>query len=244
MNKNVVEAYIDYFKQLIILVSGLSGSGKSELGKNISIDFKIKHINARDYYNKDYHVTTVLPNGETVVNWYTDDAVNWVKLNEDINNNKDKGVIITNDVFPRSKLTFTPDVHINLKLSKNNLLQKRADYIQQHGNVDQKKIMGTETEKLILNQLTYPYYLETIKNSDINSYLDVNDLVDDEIYDKAFDIIIGIITNKLKKENVTTDNPFITQNDIQSEHDNIAFPIYTDSSSTSSDELSSSSVSD
>jgi uridine kinase len=41
---NVAEVYNKYNTQLIIIISGLSGSGKTELANNISKLFKIKMI--------------------------------------------------------------------------------------------------------------------------------------------------------------------------------------------------------
>lgn len=49
---NVVEAYIKFRGQLVVLVSGLSGSGKTEIARNIERDFKLKFINLNDYYKK------------------------------------------------------------------------------------------------------------------------------------------------------------------------------------------------
>ena len=45
MTKTVIEAYIDKYKKLIILLSGFSGSGKTILGRSLSKDFKIDFIN-------------------------------------------------------------------------------------------------------------------------------------------------------------------------------------------------------
>mgnify|MGYP003344236893 CR=1 FL=1 len=51
MTKTVVEAYIDKYKQLIILLSGFSGSGKTVLGKSLSKDFKIDFVNLTEKLN-------------------------------------------------------------------------------------------------------------------------------------------------------------------------------------------------
>ena len=59
MTKTVVEAYIDKHKQLIILLSGFSGSGKTVLGKSLSKDFntinldEIQYIDIIKYLDRD-----------------------------------------------------------------------------------------------------------------------------------------------------------------------------------------------
>ncbi len=132
MVKNIVEAYKEFNGQLIILISGLSGSGKTILAENICRDFKLKEINVRDYYKKDYNETIKLPNEKTVVNYDTDDAVDWTKLNEDINKLKKDGVVVIGHVFPTDKLDFKADYHTHLKISKQELKKKRLEYIENH----------------------------------------------------------------------------------------------------------------
>ena len=51
---NIVEKYIQNKDQLIILISGFSGSGKTLLAKNIERDFKLNFLNLNDFYKKDY----------------------------------------------------------------------------------------------------------------------------------------------------------------------------------------------
>ena len=52
---NIIEAYIKFNSQLIILISGFSGSGKTLLGRNIQRDFKLQFINLNDYYKENYN---------------------------------------------------------------------------------------------------------------------------------------------------------------------------------------------
>ena len=51
----VVEAYIKFNKQLVILVSGLSGCHKNKVAKKIAELFKIKYVNLRDFLKEDYY---------------------------------------------------------------------------------------------------------------------------------------------------------------------------------------------
>ena len=49
---NIVEAYIKKRKQLIILISGFSGCGKTVIAKNISKDFNISFLNLNNFMKK------------------------------------------------------------------------------------------------------------------------------------------------------------------------------------------------
>jgi hypothetical protein len=78
---NIVEAYLKFKGQLIILISGISGCGKSSVARKLSNDLNIKYINQFDYYIKNYDNQFTFPNGTNITNWYTDDAIDWTKFN-------------------------------------------------------------------------------------------------------------------------------------------------------------------
>lgn len=193
MNKNIVDAYKENNKQLIILVSGLSGSGKTELGENISRDFKIKKIDVKNFYKTDLTESITLPNGKKIINYDSDDAVDWNKLNEEINNNKEKGIVVTSQVFPTDKLNFLADYHIHLKITKQELRDKRMKYMEHH----KEKNFDTESEMLRINSVTYPYYLESLKKMKMDKFINVLEMSSDEIYDIVFDTLIKHIENNV-----------------------------------------------
>jgi cytidylate kinase len=196
MTINVVEKYIESNKQLIILISGLSGSGKSELGKNVSNDFKIKLLNMKTFYKPTFNETLKMPNEKIVVNYDTDDAIDWDKFNKEINEVKQKGVVVISPVFPTDKLNFNPNYHIHLKISKQELKKKRTEYIEKHKD----KNFDLETELLRVNVATYPYYLNSLKRMKIDKFIDVTEMTDDEIYDIIFDSIIKFIESDIYSE--------------------------------------------
>lgn len=203
MGKNYVERYIEYKKQLIILVSGLPGCGKNTLTKNIAGDFKLTILDQKDYYLLDYNEKRKLPNDVEVINWYQDGSIDWKKLNQDVNKHKDKGVILTGLALIEEKLEFDADFHLHLSISKKKCMEKRTVYFTK--NKDQFKtdfeLIGSATEKLLMNQMLFPYYLETIKRSKIDKFINGNELSSEQIYDKAFSYLIEYrIHNYLHKE--------------------------------------------
>jgi hypothetical protein len=203
----IVEAYIKFNKQFILLVSGLSGSGKGRLSREIERDFNIKRINLDNYYKPDYKNIVVLPDKTPINDWDDPDSINWDSFNNDVNKLAPRGVIVSGVYFIKDKLDFSPDIHIHIKISKQNLLDKRHLFLENKKEDTRYKelylIKGTSTETLVLNQLTYPHYYESIKQSNINKFFNINDKNIDELYEEVFDYIIKTIQiylHNLKKK--------------------------------------------
>lgn len=193
MSKNIVEAYIEFYGQLVIVISGISGSGRAKLAANISEDFQIKMVNVTEYYKKDYDTVVKLPNGTSVVNYDDDNAIDWDKFNEYINSVKNKGIAIVCTVLPTSKIAFEVDYHVSLKISKQIAKDRITKYIQE--NPDKK--MDLETEILRLNMLKYSYYFDGMDRMNVNRYVNASTINDSQIYDTVFDSIINMIHNKV-----------------------------------------------
>lgn len=194
---NIVEAYIKLKKKLIILISGLSGSGKTKLGKNISQLFKMELVNEKKYYIKDYNKTINLNNNINIINWDSDDVYDWKTFNEDIIKYSTEGVVVIGSAFPTDKLIFSADYHIHIKLSKQNILKKRARHSEKHG-----KKYDTNIQQMIMNNATYPYYLDVTSRSNITKFINANEYVDmdnydDILYDIAYDYLIDQINKNV-----------------------------------------------
>lgn len=202
-SKNIVEAYKEFNGQLIILISGLSGSGKTALGENISRDFKLKLLDANKFYKPNFDEKVKLSNEKVVVNYDTDNATDWEKLNDEINSLKKDGVVVTGSAFPTDKINFKADYHIHLKISKQELKNNRMAHIEKHKDEG----FDPETESLRINSLTYPYYLDVMKRMKFDKFIDVTDMEDDVVYDIVFDEVIKFINNNVYKgTNKRTDN--------------------------------------
>lgn len=52
---NIVEKYQELNDGMFIIISGLSGTGKTKLAKNMAKDFKLDMINENKYCDKDYY---------------------------------------------------------------------------------------------------------------------------------------------------------------------------------------------
>jgi adenylate kinase family enzyme len=209
---NVLEAYIKYKKQFIILVSGFSGSGKTLLAKNIERDFKVKYINLNNYYKEDYNVTMEMKTEEgsvNVVDWDNPDAIDWDKFNKDVEEliEKKEGVVISGFGFYDDKIKFKPDMHIHIKISKDKLLENRHKFLEENEGHKLNELKDTKLELQILNRMSYPHYIKSIAgtgNGKIHKFINASEMDNDKIYDSSFEYIIDRIekflyTDKMEK---------------------------------------------
>ena len=79
---NIVERYIYCKKGLIILISGLSGSDRSRLAKEIERDFKIKLLSLEKYCTNDPPIIEF--SEHKLKNWDDIEVYDWNKFNDDV----------------------------------------------------------------------------------------------------------------------------------------------------------------
>lgn len=203
VNMNVVEAYIKFRGQLIILMSGITGCKKTKFAKMLAKEFSIKFVDQMNYYTKDYNEMTELPDGTKTINWYSDNAIDWDKLNNDINKYKVAGVVITGFSFPTDHLKFDPDFHIHIKLLKKTCIERRRKFLSKYKEKypDEYSVINTEKELLYMNKLIYPNYLESLKKSKIDKFISMDELTDEKGFDEVFDDIVEYIQDWHNKNN-------------------------------------------
>lgn len=192
---NIIEAYIKFNSQLIIVISGIHGCGKSSVAKRIAKDLNLKWLDQHDYYDKTYNKTVTLSDDTTLVNLSTDDAIDWDSLNKSVNATKSKGLVVSGMSFPKDKIKFEPDYHLHISLSKQNCIQKRKEFLEKHKDKypeDYARI-GSTTETLKMNKLIYPYYMETVKNMAVNKFINANKFSKDEVIVEAWTLAITFI---------------------------------------------------
>lgn len=188
---NMLEEFILRNNQIIILIMGLSGTNKTKLVSYIFRDFKIlKKINLEDYNKKNPPIVEF--NGNKINDWDNPDNYDWDQFNADV---KSENCIAYGDIIPKTKITFVPDIIINLTISKQNLIKKKMEYLTDEikesiGNIHQ-----------FVNKFTYSYYLDSIKTYDSKEllWLDTEKYNPDEIYDNSFNYIIKKMREFLDK---------------------------------------------
>lgn len=214
---SVVSEYIKYNKGLVILISGLSGSNRTVLAKEIERDFKITLINLELYCNKENTKVFELPNDIKVRDWEHIDVYDWDKFNNDVLSAKTTGVIMYGDYFPTFKLKFNHDFHIHIKISKEKLIEKRKEYIEKNPEkcAEMLEFVNNNNLDILINKITYPYYIEYREKSKIDKYLNSDKNTTDEMYDQAFEYIIFSMKKFLNEHTVTNNkNDQFIKNDI------------------------------
>ena len=204
---NIIDAFLKYNKQMVIFVSGLSGTNKSKITQNLSKELNVKYLNTRDFINKDKFEEIDLPNGKKVKIWK---EYKWDEVKEAIDKDKSEGIIVSSEYFPKDKLgNLKIDLHLHIKLAKQNLINNRLKYIHSQDEESKKQFYDDDTETLIINQIIFPEYLEILQKSHINKFINANEYyeLDQEQYnekltDRIFDEIVKHIIEFLKNKNL------------------------------------------
>lgn len=198
---NIIEAYLMFNKKLIIILSGLSGSGKTSIAKLIERDFKLLLINIEHFVNKSYNQTEILPNGKKIINWDNVDSYDWDKINNMVVENQSKGVILCGPFFPTNKLNFICDFHIQIKIQKQILIENRIKYLKKNEIIedDKNKIVEDDVQTIV-NKITYPLFLKYSEESKIDKYINSKDLTQDQMYDQIADFLFFRINEYLKNQ--------------------------------------------
>jgi hypothetical protein len=204
---NIIGAFLKYNRQLVIFISGLSGTNKSKISQNLSKELDINYLNTRDFIDKDKFEEVELPNGDKVKIWK---EYKWDDLIKDINKEKEKGVIVSGEYFPKDKFSdIKVDLHLHIKLNKQNIINKRLEYIHSQNEENKKNFYSDNTESLIINQIIYPEYLESFQKSQINRFINANEYYElkeneynEKVTDRLFDEIIKYIVEFLKNKNL------------------------------------------
>lgn len=222
---NYVERYIQIKNGMVILISGLSGSGRSNvankikkscgerecynsgnsgrtiLAEEIERDFKIKLISLENYCNENNVKIVEMYDGTKIHDWEDIDIYDWDKFNDDIKEYKQHGVVCYGDYFPTDKLKFDVDFHINIYISKENLLSRRLEYIEKNAEKcpELADMVKNNKFEIIIKKYTYPYFVKYTKESNIDKRLDSGVNTSDELYDQAFEYIINMIQKSVNE---------------------------------------------
>lgn len=194
---NIVEAYTKYNKGLVIFISGISGCGKTSISKKISRELNLNMIEQFEYYKEGYDTKITLPDNTEHINYYNDEAFDWDRFNKDIKNKMIKGVIVTGYALIKDKIKIKPDIHIHLSMSKQACIEKRRKYLEKNKDrfKEEFETIDTPTEKLKMNMMIFPYYIDAKNRSDIDKYVNTTEMSSDDVINNVWStIFLDVIT--------------------------------------------------
>lgn len=145
------------------LISGISGTGKSTIGKLVAekLGFEFfEFVEGDDYYLKE-KPKVALSNGKTVANWDCVEAIDWDRLNNNIKELlKTKSVILVTFLPQLDLFTFPVWRHIRFEFA---FSVDSEDIIEWciEARKKSKKFISEKQEKLdemMVREVVYPFY--------------------------------------------------------------------------------------
>lgn len=186
---NILEAFINKYSQMIILILGLPCSNKSEIAKELEIDLGFKILNINDYLIKD-KFSEVEYDGIKFKIYEDTNNYDWEKFNNDVNELKSSGVIIYGNYIDISKIDFKFDFSFFYSLNTN--LCKKI--LIENNLLD---INDIKNEKIYFENIFNPKYEELKKNIKFNKFYNIKeDTLFNDSYDDVFNLLMELI--KLK----------------------------------------------
>lgn len=230
---NIVQAYTKFNGQNIILISGFSGSNKSKYAKFIAELFKYQIVDLTKFYKSldEYDKPSnyeELKDGTKILRW--DDverSVDWNKFNSFIDANKRDGVVVYGFGFPVKMLKFAPNFHLLVKISKQNLVFNRENFIRTHstdGTDIQRKI---EQDRLIMNYVSYPVRMKIDEETKYDKIVNTNDKTEEEIKDDIFMYFMNVIGKWIEEynsKNIQQKHSSVGREDKMNEYDEFYYP--------------------
>lgn len=178
---------------MIIGISGISGSGKTTVGKILATDIDGKFID-QDLFFKKRKPLIKVSNGETKLNYDCDEAIDIKAMNDAIRSaSKEKKYVVISGFSLRDYFfddNTRPHIHFHLRIPKELSLKTRLKV--KNFSENRKK-----SEKCMFDEYVYPYYITTIHKSNIDEFIDVAAKVSDDYVREDIGVILKIIKSKL-----------------------------------------------
>jgi energy-coupling factor transporter ATP-binding protein EcfA2 len=212
---NIIEAYIKYNDGICILISGLSGSGKSSIANKMNKLFNIDILNLDSYCIENNDRKFQLTDSISITDWEHIDSYNWENFNKDLIKYKKKGVIAYGPYFPTNKINIEADYHLNVRITKQKLEENRHNFIKENPFKCKEltEYLNTPIEHLIINKMSYPYYLNYTKESTVTKVFDVADNTTDKMYKDMCYFLFALIKKSFEEKNTSSKSISKTDNE-------------------------------
>jgi hypothetical protein len=188
---NILEAFIKKYNQFVILILGLPCSNKSEIAKELAEDLHLSLINVNNYLKKDSFIEKDISNIKFKLYEHPDNY-DWDKLNNDVNEKKEQGIILYGNYVDKNNLNFEINFcyffNMNLNLCKNILIEKQMLPYKE----DDEKI------KVYFKDIFNPLYEKLKEDMKINKFFNLKETTSfNDSYDELFDNLMEQIQKNL-----------------------------------------------
>lgn len=196
---------------MCLILSGLSGSGKTTIGKSFVEGKPDWEFIDGDWFFLKGKPKVELSSGELVSNWDTSEAVDWEKLNAVISEKlKTKNVVLATFLPLISKYDkFSVDYHIRLDMGKKYVKRCIQARIVSKGTGEERDANGELTDKakewrrrdeMMVREVVIPMYHTTMKEQ-------VDDTI--EIYDGEQRKTLNVLVEEVRQSIEMKDKVFL-----------------------------------
>lgn len=152
----------------LYVISGISGSGKTTIGKEVAMKVGATFID-QDWYFVDKKPQVTLSNGMIVSNYDCLEAIDPNFSNDIAQKLKLYPIVLVGFALSRNMLPVPPIIHIHLVTSDNdNELEMRCLQAR-----SQAKTVNPIKDLLMVKEVVIPFYKYICDNSDITHYMNV-----------------------------------------------------------------------
>ena len=188
---NILEAYINKYGQIIILILGLPCTDKSTISKELHIDLNIPILKINDYLIKNKYTEKIIDDVKFKLYEETENY-DWDKLNKEVNKLKNSGIIIYGNFIDIKKIDW--EIDFSFFYSMNNILCKKI--------LTEKKLLNPDFSDTQINKyfdkIFNPIYNELKNSIKINKFFNIKENTSfDESYDEIFDLLMNLISKNL-----------------------------------------------
>jgi len=192
-------------KGYLIFISGISGSGKTTVGKRLEALIENVILIDQDNFFTRSKPFVKLSSGEPVINYDSELSIRWNDLNDAIRINLEShNVIVTGFALRKNRIAFIPHYHFLLIrdiLVNGKHNTKTLEKFCYEDRQLSKRFNGKESEKLIVPELLVPFYFETLTLLP-GKVIIINTMVNNRQTYERMDIssLIGYILKQLPNE--------------------------------------------
>ncbi len=148
---------------MFLVITGISGSGKTTIGKELAKYLNLNFLDLDSFYLIDKPLIT-LSNGMKVKNWDCLESLDIEAVKLAVKEKALQGLVFVGFAICDELLPIKPDYHIHLSTgkTKEEIINKCID------SRKKSKPFKDNRDELVVKEIVYPFYCDIIKKMTIN----------------------------------------------------------------------------